>query len=133
MMSFKDHYNFFQGSIPCAFSYAINSTFYLACAILNTSNAVCSSQAQVIMAMHRNNSLVDIFNIFFQKADLFTVLFGQAISVGVRDIDNCSTCCDHSFHHFCQKFIVGSTCIFGIELNIFNKTLCIFYRINRTF
>ncbi len=59
-MLFDDHNHFFERSVACSFSEAINSTLYLSRTINNTLNRICCCKAEIIVAMTGNNCFIDI-------------------------------------------------------------------------
>ena len=129
-MLLNDHYYFFQGGIACSFTQPIDGTFYLPCPIDNSGNRVCRCQSKVIMAMTGNNCLVNIGDIIYQKSYFFTILMRKTVSGGIRNIYDCGPCFNNSFHHFCEVYIVGSSCIFGIKLHIVYKVFSPFDALN---
>ena len=77
VMGFQDHHHFFYRGVAGAFADAVDGAFYLACAILQAGDGVGGGKAQIVMTVHGNNGLVDIFYIFFQETD-FALRIGQA-------------------------------------------------------
>ncbi len=126
-MLFQNHYHLFQRSVARSFTQTIDGTFYLSCTIDHTGNRIGCCQSQIIMTMATQNGLVNIGDIINEVSDFFTILMRQAITRGIRNIDNCCSCLNHGFNYFSKIFIVGTACIFCIKLHIVHKVLCPFY------
>ena len=77
--------------------------------------------------MCRDDGFVDAINMFHQIFYLCSIFSRQTIAGSVGDIHNGGTCLDDGFYDTCQIFIVGTTCVFGIELYIIDITASIFH------
>src|ERR1700761_3315252 len=62
-VGFQNHHHFLDGGVPGPFADAIDGAFYLPRAVLKSRYRVGSCQAEVVMAMYRYNSFIDILYI----------------------------------------------------------------------
>ena len=125
-MHLDSHDHFFHGSIAGTLAQAVDGTFDLRCTVLNARKGKRGSHAEIVMAVNRDGSLVDVLDVLHQELDAATVLFWQRITRGIRDVDHCSASSDDRLDHFCEEFIVGTARIFAVEFDIFNVLLSIF-------
>ena len=115
------HNHLFHGSIAGPLTQAVNRAFNLAGAVVDSRKRVGHSQAKIIMAMNTDNRLIDISNIIYQVADLFTMLIGQGIAGSVRKVDGCGTRLNDGFKDPADKVYIASGGIFRRKLDIGSK------------
>ena len=127
LVTFDNHRHFLKRSIPGTFTNTVDGHLHLASTIQHASHCIGSSHAQVIVAMSRNNGIMNTVDMFHQISYLRAILIRQAIPRCIGNIHHSSTCLDNSFYHPCQIFIIRSACIFGIELYIIHILTCILY------
>ena len=65
-----------------------------------------------------DDGLVDAIDMLHEIFDFRAILFRQAVSRRVRDIDHCCPRFDDCLDDPCEVFIVGASCILGIKLHI---------------
>ncbi len=126
-MTFQNHSNFFERSIPGPFADTVNSNFYLSGAVHYTGHCVGSCHAEVVMTVCGKYGIVYAFYIFHQEFNFFAIIPRQAISCCVGDIYHRSAGFDHRFYHARQINIIGTTCIFAVKFNIFHVFFGMFY------
>ena len=127
LVTFDNHRHFLKRSIAGTFTNTIDGYLHLAGTIQYASHCIGSSHAQVIVAMSRNNGIMNTVDMFHQISYLRAILIRQAIPRCIGNIHHSRTCLDNSFYHPCQIFIIRSACIFGIELYIIHILTCILY------
>ena len=130
-MHLDSHDHFFHGGVASALAQAVDGALDLRCTVLNARKGKRGSHAEVVMAVNRDGSLVDVLDVLHQELDAATVLFRQRITRGIRDVDHRSASSDDRFDHFCKEFIVGTTRIFAVEFDIFNVLLGVFRGVHR--
>ena len=84
------------------------------------------------MAMGRNNGLVDVVDVLHKVFNLGSVLLGQAIASGIRNVNHRSSSLYNSLDNTCKVFVVCTTGIFGIELHVLYITLGVFHSTHGT-
>ena len=77
--------------------------------------------------MSREAGFVYTVHMLHEILNLGTILIGQTIARGIRNIDHRGTSLDDSFHHTSQIFIIGAACILCVELYVLHILLGIFY------
>ncbi len=127
LVAFDNHRHFLKRSIPGTFTNTVDSHLHLAGTIQHTSHCIGSSHAQVIVAMSRNNGIMNTVDMFHQIFYFRAILTRQAISRCIGNIYHSGTRLDNSFYHTGQIFIVRPACIFCIELHIIHIFTCILY------
>ena len=132
-MAFEGHYNFLERGVTGPFTDTVHGDLYLTGAVQDTCHGVGCSHTKVIVAVGRNNGLVDVGYIVDQVGNLCSVILSQTVTSGIRNIDNSCTCIDNCFDYTGQVFIVRTTCVFCIKLNIINKLPGIFDCFNSPF
>src|ERR1700744_2909590 len=85
------------------------------------------------MTVYGNNGLVDIFYIFFEETNFASILVRQAVAVGVGNIHHGSACLNDRLYHFSEVINISPAGIFGIKLNVLDRTFGIFDGVNSTF
>ena len=131
----KDHCHLLKRSVTGALTDTIDGYLNLTCTIEYTCYRIGCSHTEVIMTMGRENAttcgkgiyvLVEIF-------DFFTILVGSTKTRCVGDVTYRSTCLAYCLYDTCKVLVVGTSSVFGIELNVFYITLGILYCCYRTF
>ena len=119
-MTLENHSDLFQGGITGPFANTVHSDFHLACTIQDTLYSVGSSHPQIVMTVGREDSLLDAIHMFHQIFDFCPIFVRQAITGRIWDIDNSCTGFNDRFYHTCQIFVVRTSGIFTIELDVFH-------------
>ena len=132
LMAFNNHRHFFERSISGTFTDTIDSNFHLTGSIQHTCHCVGGSHTQIIVAMGGNDSIMNAVHMFHQILYLRPILGRQTVSCGIGNINHRSARLDNSFHHTCQIFVIRTSGIFGIELNILYITAGILHGRYRT-
>ena len=133
LVATQNHGDFLQRSVASSFANTIHRHFYLTGSIEHTSKCVGRCQTQVVVAMGRDDGLVDAVDMINKILDLLTVLLRQAITRGIGDVDNGGSCLDDSLDHTCQILVVGTAGILGIELYVLDEPFRIFHSLYGTF
>src|SRR5690606_3863452 len=116
-MGFQCHNNLFERGISCTLTDAVDGTFYLPRAVLQTSQTVCRREPQIVVAMDGYNGLVDVFYVVFEILDFGTVLLGKAVTIGIRYVYYGCTGCNYGLNHASEVFIVCPSGILRIKLD----------------
>src|SRR6187402_2299493 len=82
------HYHFFKGRVACTFANTVYGAFNLPGAANNPGNCVCSSQAEIVMAMDGDFYLIYAFHMFHQVPDLRAILIREAVTRSIGDIED---------------------------------------------
>jgi len=85
------------------------------------------------MAMGGEDGPVDIRNVVNQVFDLPAILLWQGVTCCIGDVHYRGPGIDHRFDNPGQVFVIRPACILSIEFHIFNETLRIFHRLDRSF
>ena len=115
------HYHLIHRRVSGTFADTVNGTLDLPGSRLNRRKRVCDRKTEIIMAVDRNNRLIDIFHMLFEIADKSTVLRRLAVSHGIRNIDGRGTGIDNRLHHLCQKRRLAAGRILRRELHILRQ------------
>ena len=126
-MAFHNHGDFLERCVSCTFTNSVYSHFHLARSIHYSAERIGCCQSQVVVAMGGNDGLIYTIHMLNQIFNLLTVFIWQTITCGVGDVDNSCTSFDDCLNNTRQIFVVGTSGIFGIELNILHIILCIFH------
>ena len=125
IVAFDNHSHFFQRSITCAFSNTIHRHFHLTGTIQYPCNGIGSCQAQIVVAMSRDDRSINIVHMLHQVFDFLTIFSRKTISCRIRNIHYGSTGINYRFYHASQIFIVCPTSIFCIKFHIIRISTCI--------
>ncbi len=90
------HDNLFQTAVARTFPQTVDSALHLpSAADFHASERVGHGHAQVVMAVHRPDSLIGIRNAFAQSFNEIAIQFGDCIAHRVWNVDgSCSLCND---------------------------------------
>ena len=119
-MRLEDHGNLLQRGVTGTFTDAIDGNLYLTGTSQHACYGIGCSHTQVVMAMSRQYTLPCSkgINMFIQVFYFLVILVWYAETGSIRNITNRSTRLGYSFNNASQIFIICSTSILGIELNI---------------
>ena len=122
-MALQNHRNLFERRIAGTLTNTVDGDLDLTGTSHHTIEGVGSSHTQVVMAMGRDDGLVDIVDMLLQVFDFLEILLWQAITRGVRDIDHRGSSLDDSLNDTSQVLVVRATGILAVELHIIDKAL----------
>ena len=117
------HHHFFQSAVAGPFTQAVDRAFHLAGAFFQCRQAIGDRQAQVIVAVHAQDDLVDAADVLFEMADGGGVLLGNGIANGVGDVDGGGPGGDRLFHDLGQEIELGAGRVFGRKLHVLQIAL----------
>src|SRR4029077_11368321 len=83
---FDGHHHLFEGAIARAFTNAVERALHLTGSSLHRRQRVGDRQAQIIVAMHTDHGLVDVFHVCTEIGDQGAVLFRDGVADGIRNI-----------------------------------------------
>ena len=70
------------------------------------------------MAVSGDYRLVDVWHVVVEVLDFCAVVHGQAVAVGVGNVDNGGTRLDDSLHNTRKVLIVSASRVFSVKLNV---------------
>ena len=82
------HDHLLQRGVACPFADAIHGHLHLTRAVEHAGQRVGRGHSQVVVAVDRDNSAVDIGHVLDDGADECTELVGRGVTGGVRDVDD---------------------------------------------
>ena len=127
MMTTQDHGNFLERSISGPLTDTVYRHFHLTGTVQDTADGIRRSHSQVVVAVGRQNGLVDAVYVINQIFDLGSVFFRKAIPRSIRNIHHRSSSLDNGFHYPGQVFIVRTAGILRIKLYILYVPACILH------
>ena len=133
VMTLDNHSDFFECSVTGTFTDTVNCNFHLTGTVQDTCYSVCSCHTQIVVAMSRDNCIINTVYMVNQVFNLGTIFRRQTVTGRIRNVHHRSTGFNNSFYHTCQIFIIRTACIFCIKFHIIHKTTRIFYSSYRTF
>jgi len=85
-------------AVPGALADSVHRALYLAGAITDGGDGVRHGEAEIIVAMDRNDGLVDVPDLFLDAPDQRPEFLGHGIADRVRDVHRAGTCFNDRFH-----------------------------------
>ena len=130
----EDHCNLLKRRIACTFTDTIDRHLNLTCTIQHACHGVGCCHTKVIVAVCGENTgtCCESINMLIEIFDLFTVFIWSTETCSVRNVADSSSSLGHCIYDTGKILVVGSSSILGIELDILDISLRIFYRCNRT-
>ena len=107
----ESHDELFQGAVAGALADTVDCTLHLPCARLDSSNGVRDRQAQVIVAVDRDDRLLDVGNIVLQVLDDVVIFERDGIADGVGNIDRRRARIDDRRYDFGKKRQLRPHCV----------------------
>ena len=125
-----DHHNLLEGAVSCALAEAVHGALDLPCAVLDGDDGVRGCHAEVIVAVDREDALVDIGNSLDDAPDLGAELVREVVADGVRDVDGGRACGDGLLDDDAEVVNRGASCILAGELDVVGVVLRELYRMD---
>ena len=117
------HHHLFHGRVAGALAEAVDGALDLRGAVLHARQRQCRCHAQVVVAMDGNGDVLDAAHVFHEVLDALAELAGQAVARGVGDVHNGCAGIDDRLDHLCQKRVIGTAGVFGVELHVLDVLL----------
>ena len=112
------HDHFFQRRVPGAFADAVDGAFDLPRPFAERGQAVGDGQAQVVVAVDREDAAVDAAHVRLEVPDDRGVVARHGVADGVGNVESGGTGFDRSFDHFGQEIEFGAGRVLGGELDV---------------
>ena len=118
----EHHDDFFQAGVTRPLPDAVDGAFHLTGAVLDGRDGVRDRQSQIVMAMDRNDRLVDIRNVVAQVSHHAAIFIGSSVTNGVRHIDRTGAMLDGGFYHPRQILPLGTRSVLGGKFHVIRKS-----------
>ncbi len=115
---FEDHRHLFQRTVAGPLADAVDGALDLASAHLHGTDGVGHREAQIVVAVHRDDGLVDVGYPVEQGLDDAGELGRDRIAHGVRNVDGAGSGLDGGFHHAAEVIDRGAARILAGELHV---------------
>ena len=115
---FQCHDHFFQRGIAGAFADAVDRAFHLSRPGLHGGQRVGHGQAEVVVAMHADDGVVDVADVVLQISDQRGVFLGHGEADRVGNVDRGRARSDDRFDNLREKFRLGARSVLRRELDI---------------
>ena len=114
----QDHRHLFQRAVAGPLADAVDGALDLAGPHLHGADGVGHREAQIVVAVHRDDGLIDVGYPVEQGLDDAGELGRYCVAHGVGDIDGASTGLDGGLHHAAQVVYRGAARILAGELHV---------------
>lgn len=126
-MALDDHSDFLQSRVAGTLANTIDGDLALAGPGKKSGHCVGGGHTEVVVAMGRDDSLVNPIHIVNKILDLGGILGRKAVACRVRNIHDRGPGLDGCLNHSGKILIVSASRILGVELHILNILLGIFH------
>ena len=126
-MALDDHSDFLQSRVAGTLANTIDGDLALAGPGKKSGHCVGGGHTEVVVAMGRDDSLVNPIHIVNKILDLSGVLGRETVACRVRNIHDRGPGLDGRLNHSGKILIVSASRILGVELHILNILLGIFH------
>jgi hypothetical protein len=113
-----DHHDFFEGGVARALADAVDGAFDLARAVLDRGDRVRSREAQVVVAVDRDDGFVHVGHAVHDVVDDGGEDLGRGVAHGVRNVDRAGAVLDGGFDHLAQEVALGAAGVLGGKLHV---------------
>src|SRR5437773_958563 len=127
------HDDLLQRGVPGPLADAVDRAFDLASAFHNCRQGIPDRHAEIVMAMHRNNRLLDIWYILANAANQHPEFLRRRVSDGVWDIDGGGTGRNDGLQHLIQILWIGAGGVHRGEFHVFDVPSGPLYHFDRPF
>ena len=127
LVAAQRHHHLFERGVACAFADAVDRHLGLPRTVEDAAQGVGRSHAQVVVAVGRDDRLVDVGYVVDQVFDLRAVFVGQAVARGVGDVDHRSPGRNGGFDHAGEVCRIGTSGVFGVELHVLDIAFGVFH------
>ena len=114
----QGHDHFLQGAVAGPFADAVDRALDLPGARFDARQAVGHGQAQVVVAVHADDGLVDIRHAVAQAADHAPHVGGRGIADRVGNVHRVGPRVDCRLDHPAQEVDLGAGCVLGREFDV---------------
>ena len=118
------HHDLFHRGIASALPDAVDGALHLAGTRLDRAQRVGDREAQIVVAMDRDDRLVDIGHAVLDHTDQIRELLGIGIADRVRDVDRGSTCGNRTFDAATKEVRLGPRAVLAGPLDIVHVISC---------
>ena len=115
---FEDHRHLFQRAVAGPLADAVDGALDLAGPHLHGADGVGHREAQIVVAVHRDDGLIDVGDPVEQGLDDAGELGRYRVAHGIGDIDGAGAGLDGGFHHAAQVVYRGAARILAGELHV---------------
>ena len=126
-MAAQRHHHLFERGVACAFADAVDCHLGLPRTVEDAAQGVGRSHAQVVVAVGRDDRLVDVGYVVDQVFDLRAVFVGQAVARGVGNVDHRSPGRNGGLDHAGEVLRIGAPGVFGVELHVLDIAFGVFH------
>ncbi len=112
------HHDFFESGIARALADAVDGALDLPRARANGGQRIGDGHAEIIMAVRRDNDVLNATNALPQGADNVPVFFRHGIADGVGNVDGGCAFIDHSLHYLAQKIQIRARGVFRGKFDV---------------
>ncbi len=112
------HHEFFQGRVARTLAEAVDRALDLPGARFDTGQAVRDGEAEVVVTVGRDDSLVDIGDVVLERLDDIEEMTGGGVADRVWDVDRRGSRFDRPFDDFAEEVEFGASSVFGRELDV---------------
>ena len=116
------HNNLLEGRISGTLAQTVYRHLHLAGTVLDGGQRVGRGHAQIVVAVGRDDGLVDVGDVVLKVGDLGAVLARQTVTRRVGYVYDSGAGRDYGLHHAGQKLVLGAACILGVELHVIDET-----------
>ena len=95
------HHDFLERRVPRTLSDAVDGALDLARSGADRRKAVCHGEPEIVVAVHADDGLVDVSNMFFQITDELRELRRHGIADRIGDVDSARARFDGFLDHLC--------------------------------
>ena len=113
-----DHHDLFEGGVARALADAVDGAFHLARAVPDRGDGIRGGEAQVVVAVDRDDRLVDVGHAVEQVVDDRGEDLGRGVADGVGNVDRAGPVLDGGLDHLAQKVALGAAGVLGRELHV---------------
>ena len=124
------HNDLLEGCVSGTFAQTVYRHLHLAGTVLDGSQRVGRGHAQIVVAVGRDDGLVDVGDVVLKVGDLGAVLARQTVTRRVGYVYDSGAGRDYGLHHAGQKLVLGAACILGVELHVIDETAGVLHRID---
>ena len=132
-MTLQYHGDFLERSVARSLAYAVDCHLHLTRAVQHAAQSVGRSHAQVIVAVSRNDCVLDSRYVVAKILNLFAIFAWQTISCSVWYIHHCGARLYHSLDHTCQILVVSTAGVLGVELHVIDEFSRVLHCCHRSF
>ena len=133
LVAAQGHDDLFERSVAGAFADAVDRYFGLPCTVEDAAQRIGRSHAQVVVAVGRDDRLVDVGDVVDQVFYLRTVFVRQAVSRRVGDVDYRGPGRNGGLDHAGEVLRFGTPGVLGVELHVLDVAFGVLHRLDGLF